>query len=387
MKKALIIGIDGQVGHYLSAFLKDLGYIVRGTFKHPGDTIKDGSGNFSGNEWADPADGLYALNLDELQFLEQIFREFRPDEIYCLDPVIRCDHQGDDKEIFVANYEQFLEKLLNLIVCSPENRPSFFQAVPDGIYGHTDVFPQSELTPFLADNMYFNVLKKAFQKVSFGRDEYGLHVSNGILFSPVSPFQSASAFPKYITQTLCKIILGKEEQLLVGDLTPRRDRGHAKDYARAMHLAVQQEHGDDYVFATGVSVNGENLIYHAARQVGMTIRFTGEENCRAGYLTQLDVPLFVEKAGPEFLEHIKDKLVGPDLSLLPEADQRKAMVISEPQKEKNKEPFFLLGDYTKAKTILGWEPEYHYLDVLKEMMDADLSSVAGFLHIRLNAKT
>ncbi|MEL7588485.1 MAG: GDP-mannose 4,6-dehydratase [Prolixibacteraceae bacterium] len=370
MKRALIVGIDGQLGYYLSELLVSLKYQVYGI----------GVAEHKERAKFLPFSKEVEISYPDMKhdgLPKRIVAEFRRSEIYILTPANAANDNGQgnfDQDL--AGHNSFILRIMieNRLL-NQDEWPRLFHACTCNLYGQTDSLPQDELTPLNFSLLSKDPVLKAYRYVHTFRNTFGLHASSGILFDYSSPYHFESCFPGYVSSMLCKIVLGKEEQLRVGDLLPRRDWGHAREYARAMYLALQQDFADDYVIASGVSVSREILIYHAARQLGLTIRFAGIKKDRRGYLTHIDIPLFKRKVGEPCLKSIQLKIVQDDLSKPDIPDIEKAIVVVDPAAYTSNEPFFLLGDYSKAKKQLNWSANLYLVDLMREMINSDLKRI------------
>ena len=363
MKAALILGINGQTGYYLSEYLINSGYRVWGTYRNKHHFKSDFVPACSGIE------KIIRLEFHEDHLTEQIINSFQPDEIYCLEPVTREDQINPDDSDYFTGYGQFIRNLLSFIT-QIENKPAFLHALPDLIYGIPDFLPLNEDSRFSEESALIRPLLTGYRLVKEYRDRYQLNAVNCILFGPFSLHQRETAFPRFITIGLCRLAVGLQDCLETDGLWTKKDWGSTKDYVSGLHLAVRKLPATDYIFATGVSASGEILIFHAARYLGMTIRFyDGNDGKRRGFLTRIDVPLFTERVGRKFLNFIESRLIDPEQEDFLCAD--KAVVRSVQRKDDHS--LFLVGDYSRAKKLLGWGPEYHFTDVLEEMMAADLN--------------
>jgi GDPmannose 4,6-dehydratase len=195
-----------------------------------------------------------------------------------------------------------------------------------------------------------------------------MHASNGILFNHESPIRGETFVTRKITRAVSKIALGLQDKLYLGNLSAQRDWGHAKDYIKAMYLVLQQDQPDDYVIATGITTTVRDFVCYAFQNVGLEITFNGEGVNEKGYLTAVDEALFKRKVGENYLELIKQRINANSGGLR----EKNATVAVDSRYFRPTEVELLIGDPTKAKTKLGWEPEYDLNGLLEDMMKSDV---------------
>ncbi|MBI5009686.1 MAG: GDP-mannose 4,6-dehydratase, partial [Bacteroidia bacterium] len=193
------------------------------------------------------------------------------------------------------------------------------------------------------------------------REAYGLHASNGILFNHESPIRGETFVSRKITRGLARIVLGLQDTLFMGNLSSRRDWGHAKDYVKAMYLVLQQEKPDDYVIATGVTTEVREFIRKSFALVGIELEFKGEKENETGYVASIIDNLFIEKSSREHLRKFKTKILNDP-----------HIIKVDPGYYRPTEVDILHGDPTKAKEKLGWIPQYDLDGLIGEMVDSDL---------------
>jgi len=362
-KTALITGVTGQDGAYLSEYLLKKDYIVHG--------IKRRSSLFN----TDRIDHLYQDphienrnfilhygDLTDSMNLTRIIQEVQPDEIYNLAAMSHVAVSFETPE-YTANADgigtlRILEavRLLDLV-----GKTRIYQASTSELYGKVQEVPQTEKTPFYPRSPYAVAKMYAYWITVNYREAYGLHASNGILFNHESPIRGETFVTRKITRALSRIALGMQETVFLGNLSSQRDWGHAKDYIRAMYLILQQEQPDDYVIATGVTTTIRNFIKLAAEEIGIEITFKGEGCQEKGYITSVDESIFNIKVGKEYLPqiYVKIKLAN-------------AVVAVDPQYFRPTEVDLLIGDSTKARTRLNWEPSYDLKSLIEDMMQSDI---------------
>lgn len=360
-KVALITGITGQDGAYLTEFLVKKGYTVHG--------IKRRSSMFN----TDRIDHLYQDphvenrnlilhygDLTDSLNLTRIIGEVQPDEIYNLAAMSHVKVSFDTPE-YTANADglgvlRILEavRLLNLI---PKTR--IYQASTSELYGLVQEVPQRETTPFYPRSPYAVAKLYGYWITVNYREAYHMHASNGILFNHESPLRGETFVTRKVTRAVSRIVLGMQKKVYMGNLSSKRDWGHAKDYVRAMYAILQQDEPSDYVISTGITTTIRDFIRMAFEEIGVGIRFKGEGIDEVAILESIDEGLFVKKVGDAYLENFK-KRVGEEV------------VGVDPQYFRPTEVELLIGDATKARTRLGWEPEYSLAALIEDMMKNDI---------------
>lgn len=373
MKKiALITGITGQDGAYLAEYLIKKDYVVHG-IKRRSSLINT---NRIDHIYQDPhIDNrnfiLHYGDLTDSLNLTRIIQEVQPDEIYNLAAQSHVKVSFDTPE-YTANTDGLgtLRILEAVRLLGLKDKTRIYQASTSELFGMVQEVPQTEKTPFYPRSPYGVAKIYAYWITVNYREAYGLHASNGILFNHESPIRGETFVTRKITRALSRIALGMQEKLHLGNLSAQRDWGHAKDYIRAMHLVLQQEQPDDYVIATGINTTIRDFIGLACNEIGLEIKFKGEGSSEKGYLTDIDESIFVQKTGIKNLEKIKAKIWNTSKGL---ENKNKIEIISvDPSYFRPTEVDLLIGDATKARTILGWEPEYDLNGLITDMMQSDI---------------
>jgi len=363
-KTALITGVTGQDGAYLSEYLLKKGYIVHG--------IKRRSSLFNTDRidhiYQDPHMEhrnfmLHFGDLTDSMNLTRIIQEVQPDEIYNLAAMSHVKVSFDTPE-YTANADGIgalrLLEAVRLLGLTKKTR--IYQASTSELYGLVQEVPQSETTRFYPRSPYAVAKLYAYWITVNYREAYGLHASNGILFNHESPVRGETFVTRKVTRALSRIVLGMQDAFFLGNLSSRRDWGHAKDYVRAMYLILQQEQPDDYVISTGVTTTIRNFIKMAGEEIGLEISFKGEGAEEKGYITAVDEKVFSLKVGEQFTNHIYEVI-----------KENKPIVSVDPQYFRPTEVELLIGDSTKAKTKLGWEPQYDLKGLIEDMMQSDIN--------------
>jgi len=361
-KTALITGVTGQDGAYLSEYLLKKGYMVHG--------IKRRTSLFNTDRidhiYEDPhVEGrrfkLHYGDLTDSMNLTRIIQETQPDEIYNLAAMSHVAVSFETPE-YTGNADglgtlRILEavRLLGLI-----EKTRIYQASTSELYGLVQQVPQTEKTPFYPRSPYAVAKLYAYWITVNYREAYKMHASNGILFNHESPIRGETFVTRKITRALSRIALGMQDQLFLGNLSSQRDWGHAKDYIRAMYLILQQEQPDDYVIATGITTSIRNFVKMACEEIGLEITFTGEGAEEKGSITAINEKVFNEKVGERYLGGIKSRMAPHYI------------VAVDPKYYRPTEVELLIGDPTKSREKLGWEPKYDLDALVKDMMLSDI---------------
>ena len=377
-KIALITGVTGQDGAYLSEYLLKKGYIVHG--------IKRRSSMFNTERidhlYQDPHVEnrnfiLHYGDMTDSMNITRIVQETQPDEIYNLAAMSHVAVSFETPE-YTANADGIgtlrLLEAVRLLGMSKKTR--IYQASTSELYGMVQQVPQSEKTPFYPRSPYAVAKMYAYWITVNYREAYGMHASNGILFNHESPIRGETFVTRKITRAISKIALGMQDRLFLGNLSSKRDWGHAKDYIKAMYLILQQDEADDYVIATGITTTIRDFIKMAAAEIGLEISFTGEGADEKGFITSVDDKIFNETVGEQYLAGIKSRLSSsPTLSHSPSLSHPLSpsqIVGVDPAYFRPTEVDLLIGDPTKANTKLGWNPQYNLKGLVEDMMQSDI---------------
>lgn len=356
MKTALITGITGQDGAYLAEFLLNKGYEVHG--------IKRRSSLFNTDRidhlYQDPHEKnvklkLHYGDLTDSTNLIRIIQETQPDEIYNLAAQSHV-HVSFETPEYTANSDAIgtLRLLEAIRILNLTEKTRFYQASTSELYGLVQEVPQSEKTPFYPRSPYAVAKMYAYWITVNYREAYNMFATNGILFNHESPIRGETFVTRKITRAASKITLGLQEKLYVGNLDAQRDWGHAKDYVEAMYLMLQQEKAEDYVVATGVTTHVRDFIRMAFAYLGITIEFIGEGVKEVGVVSSINL----------------ERLTTLDISTGLKEGQE--VIAVDPRYFRPTEVDLLIGDPTKAKTKLGWEPKYDLKALVDDMMRSDL---------------
>ena len=391
-KIALITGVTGQDGAYLSEYLLKKGYIVHG--------IKRRSSMFNTDRidhiYQDPHVEnrnfmLHYGDMTDSMNITRIVQEVQPDEIYNLAAMSHVKVSFDTPE-YTANADGIgtLRLLEAVRLLGLTDKTRIYQASTSELYGMVQQVPQTEKTPFYPRSPYAVAKMYAYWITVNYREAYGLHASNGILFNHESPIRGETFVTRKITRAISKIALGMQDKLFLGNLSSKRDWGHAKDYIKAMHLMLQQDKPDDYVIATGVTTTIRDFIKMSCAEIGLEISFEGEDVNEKGFLTGINEQLFAERVGEQYLDGIKSRLSPSPLNpvassplhpstspLHPSTSPLRPFASSQlvgvdPTYFRPTEVELLIGDPSKAMNQLGWKREYDLKGLVEDMMQSDI---------------
>jgi GDPmannose 4,6-dehydratase len=372
-KTALLSGITGQDGAYLAEYLIKKGYTVHGIIRRASLFNTDRIDHL----YQDPHETnrkliLHYGDLTDSMNLTRIIQEVQPDEIYNLAAMSHVKVSFDTPE-YTANADGIgtlrILEAVRLLGLSKKTR--IYQASTSELFGLVQEVPQSEKTPFYPRSPYGVAKLYGYWITVNYREAYGMHASNGILFNHESPIRGETFVTRKITIALARIALGMQQALYLGNLSSQRDWGHAKDYIRAMYLILQQEQPDDYVIATGITTTIREFIKLSAAETGLEITFTGEGADEKGFLTAVNEKVFIAKAGEEYLEQIKSRIAKSVSS----PRHEDILIAVDPSYFRPTEVELLIGDSTKARTKLGWEPKYSLKALISDMIKSDINLI------------
>jgi GDPmannose 4,6-dehydratase len=205
-----------------------------------------------------------------------------------------------------------------------------------------------------------------------------MHASNGILFNHESPIRGETFVTRKITRALARIVLGMQQTIFVGNLSSRRDWGHAKDYIRAMHLVLQQDVPDDYVIATGITTSIRDFIRMAGEELGLEITFSGENEKEKGFLTSIDEKVFSAQVGEQYFDHFRNRIQTGNFS----KTVGEPIIAVDSQYFRPTEVELLIGDATKAREKLGWIPKYDLKGLISDMINSDVALMKKDAYLR-----
>lgn len=340
-KSALITGATGQDGAYLAELLLSKGYTVHG--------VKRRSSSFNTGRidhlYQDPHEGksvkffLHHGDLTDSTNLIRIIQETQPDEIYNLAAQSHVQVSFETPE-YTANADAIgtLRLLEAIRILKLERKTKFYQASTSEMFGLVQEKPQRETTPFYPRSPYGAAKVYGYWITVNYREAYGIHASNGILFNHESPIRGETFVTRKITRAVAAIHHGLQDTLYLGNMDSVRDWGHAKDYVKGMWMMLQQPQGDDFVLATGETHTVREFVEKSFAHIGISIEWKGKAEDEQGI----------------------------------DAKTGRALVKIDPRYYRPTEVEFLQGDASKAKRIMGWQPEISFEELVRDMMDSDL---------------
>jgi GDPmannose 4,6-dehydratase len=348
MKTALITGITGQDGAYLAELLLNKGYNVHGVKRRSSLINTERIDSLFFNKSLADRFHLHYGDLTDSSNLLRIIQQTQPDEIYNLAAQSHVQVSFETPE-YTANSDGIgVLRLLEAIrILGLEKKTRFYQASTSELYGLVQEIPQKETTPFYPRSPYGVAKLYGYWITVNYREAYGMYAVNGILFNHESPLRGESFVTRKITIGVAQIALGMDDMLLLGNLDAKRDWGHAKDYVEGMWRMMQQDKPEDYVLATGITTPVRDFIRMAFNHLGIEIEFKGEGLHEQAFVASCSNPTYQLAKG-------------------------KQVVGIHPRYFRPAEVDLLIGDPTKAKTKLGWEPKYTLEMLIKEMMEEEV---------------
>jgi len=348
-KVALVTGVTGQDGAYLSDLLLRKGYEVHG--------IKRRSSLFNTERidhlYRDPHEKdvrfrLHYGDLTDSTNLIRIIQEVQPDEIYNLAAMSHV-HVSFETPEYTANADGIgtLRILEAVRLLGMTQKTKIYQASTSELYGLVQQVPQSEKTPFYPRSPYAVAKLYAYWITVNYREAYNMYAVNGILFNHESPLRGETFVTRKITRGVARIALGLQDKIYLGNLNAKRDWGHAKDYVEAMWLILQQPKPEDYVVATGVTTSVRDFVRMAFAEVGIELEFKGKDEKEVAVVAACNNPEYVLPKGKE-------------------------VVVVDPRYYRPTEVDLLIGDPSKAQRQLGWKPKYDLAALVKEMVENDV---------------
>lgn len=354
MKKALITGVTGQDGSFLSEFLLSKGYDVHGTIRRSSVDFRERIAHLEGN----PNFHLHYADLGDSLSLIQVISKVRPDEIYNLAAQSHVQVSFDSPE-FTANVDAtgVLRVLEAVRLCGLAETCHIYQASTSELYGKVEEVPQNENTPFHPYSPYAVAKLYAHWIVKEYREAYNMFCCSGILFNHESERRGETFVTRKITLAAARIAQGKQSKLYLGNLSSLRDWGYAKDYVECMWLMLQNDKPEDFVIATGVQHSVRDFCYYAFKHVGIELEFVGEGADEKGV---------VKGINPQSAAVVNTQLSVGDVLIEVSPDFfRPTDVVN------------LWGDPSKARKELGWDPQKTtFEELVKIMVDADMAKVA-----------
>jgi GDPmannose 4,6-dehydratase len=362
MKKALITGITGQDGSYLAEFLIEKGYEVHGIKRRTSMFNTQRINQIYQNPQVDSRNFvMHYGDLSDALNITRIIQEVQPDEIYNLGAQ---SHVGISFE--TAEYTSDIDAIGTLRILEAikflglAKKTKFYQASTSELYGKAQESPQNENTPFYPRSPYAVAKLYAYWITVNYREAYGLYACNGILFNHESPRRGENFVTRKITRGLANIACGTEDCLYVGNLNALRDWGHAKDYVRMQWMMLQQEEPDDFVIASGKQYSVRDFIQWSAAELGMSIKFEGVGVDEVGIVETITANKPTDIKIGDIILRVDARYFRPT-----ETDS-------------------LLGDPSKAKIKLGWEPQISAREMCREMVQSDLVEAEKASLLKMN---
>ena len=350
MKTALITGVTGQDGAYLSEFLLKKNYIVHGIKRRTSQLNTERIDHL----YQDPHEAnrnfiLHYGDLTDSTNIIRLIQSIQPDEIYNLAAMSHVQVSFEIPE-YTGNTDGLgtLRILEAVRLLGLEQKTRIYQASTSELYGKVQQVPQTETTPFYPRSPYAVAKLYGYWITVNYREAYGMFACNGILFNHESPLRGETFVTRKITRAAARIALGLQEKMYLGNLDAQRDWGHAKDYVRMMWMILQADEPEDWVIATGKTTTVRDFVIMAFAEVGIELSFEGKGVGEKAYIKYCNNPDFQLPVGKEILS-IDARYFRPT------------------------EVNLLVGDATKAKSKLGWVPEFNLEDLVKEMMQSDIS--------------
>ena len=347
-KVALITGITGQDGAYLSEYLLSKNYIVHGIKRRSSSFNTERINHLFQEKSKNATFMLHYGDMSDGMNITRLIRGIMPDEIYNLAAMSHVRVSFDTPE-YTANIDGIgtLRILEAVRLLGMEKKVKIYQASTSELFGKVQETPQSEKTPFYPRSPYGVAKMYAYWITKNYREAYGIFASNGILFNHESPLRGETFVSRKITRAVTRISVGLQNQLLIGNLDAKRDWGHAKDYVKSMWMMLQHEKADDFVIASGQNFSVREFIVKSFKLVGIEIDFTGTGVDEIGVISKIK-------------NENKGLKVGQTLVKVDPIYFRPSEVDS------------LLGNSDKARNILNWKPEHNFESLINEMIQNDL---------------
>ena len=357
---ALITGVTGQDGAYLSELLLSKGYIVHGIKRRTSLLNTSRIDHL----YQDPHDEprrfiLHHGDMTDSSSLIRIIQQVQPDEIYNLAAQSHVAVSFEEPE-YTANSDALgpLRVLEAIRILGLERKTRFYQASTSELFGKVQEIPQRESTPFYPRSPYAVAKMYAYWITVNYREAYGMYACNGILFNHESALRGETFVTRKITRAMARIALGRQDCLFLGNLDSMRDWGHARDYVEMQWLMLQQEQPEDFVIATGIQYSVRDFVNAAAKELGMQLRWEGRG--------------------------LAETAIVVDPGSLGGARAGQVIVSVDPRYFRPTEVETLLGDATKAHTKLGWKPRISFEQLVKEMVSSDLDGARKYSLVRDN---
>ena len=361
MKVALITGITGQDGSYLAELLLEKGYKVHGIKRRSSSLNTDRIDHLYEDPHVDNQRFiLHYGDMTDSTNLTRLIKEIQPDEIYNLAAMSHVAVSFEMPE-YVADTDGIgtLRLLEAVRLLGLEKKTRIYQASTSELYGKVQEVPQSETTPFYPRSPYAVAKMYAYWITVNYREAYGMFACNGILFNHESPLRGETFVTRKITRATSRIALGSQEKFYLGNLNAKRDWGHAKDYVRMMWMILQADTAEDWVIATGTTTTVRDFVRMSFEKVGIELEFKGKDINEKAFVVKCNNPEYQIEIGKEVLS------VDPKYFRPTEVD-------------------LLIGDSSKAKNKLNWEPEIQLDELVDDMMASDLKLMKKEQNLKAN---
>ena len=353
MKTALITGITGQDGAYLTELLLEKGYTVHGIRRRSSLLNTARIDHLVFDPQYNGRLFLHYGDLTDSSNIIRIIQQTQPDEIYNLAAQSHVQVSFETPEYTANSDAMGVLRILEAIrILGLEKKTRFYQASTSELYGKVQEIPQKETTPFYPRSPYGVAKLYGYWITVNYREAYDMYAVNGILFNHESPLRGESFVTRKITIGVTRIAMGLDDMIQLGNLDAKRDWGHAKDYVEGMWMMLQQDIPEDFVLATGITTSVRDFIIMAFSEVGISLRFEGEGIDEKAFVTACSNPAYQ----------------------IPEGKQ---VVGIHPRYFRPAEVELLIGDATKANTQLGWKPKYDLAMLVKEMMEDEIKFQSG----------
>lgn len=368
-KRALITGITGQDGSFLADFLLQKGYDVWGMKRRSSmfNTARIDHLFVKDREEETPRFNYFYGDLTDSSNIIRYIQEIQPDEIYNLAAMSHVKVSFDTPE-YTANADGIgMLRILEAVrILGLSGKTRIYQASTSELFGKAQEVPQTEKTPFYPRSPYGVAKLYAYWITVNYREAYGMFACNGILFNHESPVRGETFVTRKITRAAANIAIGLQHHLFLGNLDAKRDWGHAKDYVEAMWLMLQHDMPEDFVIATGVTTSVRDFVHKSFSHFGVYLRFLNSGVDEVGIIETIDTKLFQERVG-KLPQHLT---IGQEV------------VKVDPFYFRPTEVDILLGDATKARTKLGWNPRYTLDMLIEEMMVEDIKLMKREAYLR-----
>ena len=382
MKKSLITGITGQDGAYLARFLLSKGYEVHGIKRRSSlFNTQRVDGIYQGVHVKNKSFFLHYGDLTDSTNVIRLVKKIQPDEIYNLGAQSHVQVSFEAPE-YTADVDALgtLRILEAVRLLGLEMKTRIYQASTSELYGLVQEVPQKETTPFYPRSPYACAKLYSYWITVNYREAYNMYACNGILFNHESPMRGETFVTRKITRALPRIVLGMDDCLHMGNINALRDWGHARDYVRMMWLMLQQDTPEDFVIATGEQHSVREFIDETAKTIGLTLAWEGEGVNETGSVASFDVSVIKDLLARQMQGEqtatgeafISDTLAR--ITANPTLKPGSVIIRIDPRYFRPTEVETLLGDATKAKTKLGWEPEIRFAELVREMLEEDFAA-------------